>query len=175
MLTNTELTELNKQRKIHQIAFLVYDAEETMQKWVDLLDIGPWLVLVMSDETCTDVIENGQASDRKFKFICAATMVGETQIELIQPCYGVEVYENWMNKHGEGLHHIKEYIPNEKLDAAVKNYEEKGMPLIRGGHYLEDIHLYIDSMDKLGFQLEIGNCADISLTEDMYYIFPRER
>ena len=74
MLTNTELTELNKQRKIHQIAFLVYDAEETMQKWVDLLDIGPWLVLVMSDETCTDVIENGQASDRKFKFICAATM-----------------------------------------------------------------------------------------------------
>ena len=51
MLTNTELTELNKQRKIHQIAFLVYDAEETMQKGVDLLDIGPWLVLVMSDET----------------------------------------------------------------------------------------------------------------------------
>ena len=71
-------------------------------------------------------------------------------------------------------HYIKS-IPNEKLDAAVKNYEEKGMPLIRGGHYLEDIHLYIDSMDKLGFQLEIGNCADISLTEDMYYIFPRER
>jgi len=175
MKTNAELAELNARRKIGQIAFLVHDVEKAMKKWVDLLNIGPWNVLVMDHNICTNVIENGQPSDKEFKFICAVTMVGDIQIELIEPCYGVELYENWLKENGEGLHHFKEYIPNERIAETVKEYAEKGMPVIRGGHYLEDIHLYIDSLSQLGFQLELGNCAECSITEDMYYVFPREK
>jgi len=176
-MTNAQMAELNKNRKIHQIAFLVRDAEATMQKWVDNLGIGPWTVLVMDNSTCTNVIdglENDRPFDKPFKFICAVTNVGDNQIEIIQPCYGVEIYEKWLEEHGDGLHHIKELVPNERLAETVKNYEEKGMPLTRGGHYYEDIHLYLDSIDTLGFQYEIGNCADCTIPEDKMYIFPRE-
>jgi hypothetical protein len=173
-MTNAELTEFNKNRKIRQIAFLVYDVEKAMRKFVDLLDIGPWTVLVMDDIICTGVIEKGQPSSEPFKFYCAVTMIGETQIELIQPCYGVAAYTEWMEKHGEGLHHIKEQVSDETIEDAVKKYEAKGMKITRAGHYLEDDHRYLDSLGTLGFQYEIGNCADCSITEDMYYIFPRE-
>ena len=173
-MTNAGLTELNKQREIHQIAFLVYDVEKSMRKFVDLLDIGPWTVLTMDEKTCTGVIENGKPSNEPFKFYCAVTMIGKIQIELIQPCYGVKAYEKWLENHGEGLHHIKEYIPDELIETVVKKYEAKGMPVTRAAHYLEDDHRYIESINMLGFQYEIGNCAKCSITEDMYYIFPRE-
>ena len=44
-MTNNELKELNSKRRIYQIAFLVYDVEKTMQKWIDLMHVEPWIVV----------------------------------------------------------------------------------------------------------------------------------
>ena len=173
-MTNLELKELNSKRRIYQIAFLVYDVEKSMQKWVDLLKIGPWLVVEMNEKNCKNVIENGSPSTEPFKFYSACAMVGEIQIELIQPVFGVSVYEEFMEKHGEGLHHIKEYIPDDQLDETIKNYGEKNLNIIRQGHFVEDIHIYLNTMNELGFQLELGNCPKVTLTEDMFYMYPPE-
>ena len=173
-MTNAELTELNSKRRIHQLGFLVYDIEKSMDKWINLFNVGPWTVLELNSENCRNCIENGEPSNKEFKFACAVTKFGDIQIELIQPFYGVSIYEEYMKKHGESMHHFKEYIPDEKIDDAVKEYTDKGLRVIRQGHYLADIHVYIDTLDDLGFQLELGNCPDLELTEDMYYIYPCE-
>ena len=173
-MTNNELKELNSKRKIYQIAFLVYDVEKSMQKWVDLMKVGPWLVVEMNEKNCKNVIENGKPSTEPFKFYSACTMMGDIQIELIQPVYGVSLYEEYMKKHGESLHHIKEYIPDDRLDEETKEYVAKGINVIRQGHFVEDIHIYLDTLGELGFQLELGNCPKVTLTEDMFYMYPHE-
>ena len=43
-MTNKELEEFNKHRKIWQICAVTNDLERTMQQWVDKLKIGPWKV-----------------------------------------------------------------------------------------------------------------------------------
>ena len=173
-MTNAELMDFNSKRRIYQIGFLVYDIEKSMQKWVDLFNVGPWTVIELNDQNCRNCIENGEPSTAPFRFIVAVAMFGEVQIELMQPIYGISIYEEYMKKHGESMHHMKEYIPDEKMDDAVKSYEEKGLRVIRQGHFIEDIHIYIDTLNDLGFQLELGNCPEITMSDDMFYIFPRE-
>ena len=173
-MTNAELMELNSKRRIFQIGFLVYDIEKSIKKWVDLFNVGPWTVIELNDKNCRNCIEGGQPSTEPFRFIVAVAMFGEVQIELMQPIYGVSIYEEYMKKHGESMHHMKEYIPDDKIDEAVKEYADKGLGVTRQGHFLEDIHIYIDTINELGFQLELGNCPDLEMTDDMFYIYPRE-
>jgi len=45
-MTNDELRELNKKRRIHQIAWVTPDLEKSMKAWVDNLQVGPWTVLI---------------------------------------------------------------------------------------------------------------------------------
>ncbi|MDD3155425.1 MAG: VOC family protein, partial [Victivallaceae bacterium] len=114
--TFDELVQINKKRKFYQIAFLVEDLEGTMKNWVELLHIGPWLIIEMNQNNCTDVIEQGKKSHAPFQFFCATAMVGEMQIELIKPVFGVEAYDRWMKLHGPGPHHIKECVPDGLID-----------------------------------------------------------
>ena len=173
-MTNAELAELNSKRRIFQIGFLVYDVEKAMQKWVDLFNVGPWTVAELNDRNCRGCIENGEPSTEPFRFICACAMIGDIQIELIQPICGVSIYEEYMEKHGESMHHMKEFIQDDKIEGTVQEFAGKGLKVTRQGRFLEDIHIYIDTLKDLGFQLELGNCANVSVTEDMYYVYPRE-
>lgn len=49
-MTNKELEEFNKHRKIWQICAVTNDLERTMQQWVDKLKIGPWKVRSFNSE-----------------------------------------------------------------------------------------------------------------------------
>jgi hypothetical protein len=50
-MTNDELRELNKKRRIHQIAWVTRDLEKSMKAWVDNLKVGPWTVLTFTEKT----------------------------------------------------------------------------------------------------------------------------
>ena len=45
------------------------------------------------------------AADR-YTMIGAETHVGPIVVELIQPVQGPSIYQEWLDAHGEGLHHI---------------------------------------------------------------------
>lgn len=172
-LSFEELMELNRHRRFYQIAFLVEDLEGTMKKWVEMLRIGPWLIIEMNEKNCTRVIERGKPSTAPFRFFCATAMVGEIQIELIKPVFGVEAYERWLKKHGPGPHHIKEMVPDDRIDRVAEEFAERGMPITRAGHFFEDDHRYPETMEQLGFQYELGNCVPVtSLTEEMIRWYP---
>jgi methylmalonyl-CoA/ethylmalonyl-CoA epimerase len=175
-MTNDELRERNKNRTIAQIGFLVYDLEEAMQKWIDYLSIGPWKVLTLDENNTKEVIEKGRSSKAPFKFRVATAMVGETQIELIQPCYGVAMYEDWMKKHGEGFSHMKECVSEDDANRMTSEYAEKGVAVTRAGDLFGVWHKYFDLLDSVGFVYEIGNRGGAALPEDLchMYTYPKE-
>ena len=173
-MTNAELLEFNSKRKIFQIGFLVSDLEKSMKNWVEMFNVGPWTVMEFNDQNCSNVIEKGQPSTEPFKFVIALAMFGDIQLELMQPIYGIAIYDEYIKKCGDNMHHIKEYIPTEKIDGVVEEYEKKGLKVTRKGQFETDIHIYMDTLEEFGFQLELGNCPDIEVPDDMFYIYPRE-
>ncbi|MDD3155337.1 MAG: hypothetical protein PHS41_10750, partial [Victivallaceae bacterium] len=107
------------------------------------------------------------------QFFCATAMVGEMQIELIKPVFGVEAYDRWMKLHGPGPHHIKGCVPDGLIDKVAEEFAARGLPITRQGRFFEDDHRYPDTIEALGFQYELGNCVPVtSLTEEMVRWYP---
>lgn len=174
-MTNKELIEFNKNRKICQIAFVCKDIEETMKKWVELLNVGPWLVLTFENNTLENFRVDGELVTEPFKFIVGLANIGDTQIELVQQVYGPLAYEKHLNEKGEGLHHIKEQMSTEDIQATTQTMKNNGVGVAQTGLFGGvDIHCVFDSEKVLNFIYEVGNNPEFDLPEDMYYIYPRE-
>lgn len=173
-MTNEELRALNKQRHIQQIAFLTRDLEKSMQTWIDVLRIGPWRVFRFNDKTVKNLKVGGQLVEGAFEFRIAITHVGDMEIELIQPVHGPMIYQDYLDRRGEGLHHIKEKLPDHKLSDVVAGYEKAGVAVTQTGQFVADFHFYLDTEPRLDFVYELGNCPYQDVPPDMVSVYPPE-
>jgi methylmalonyl-CoA/ethylmalonyl-CoA epimerase len=173
-MTNDDLRELNKKRKIHQIAWVTRDLEKSMKAWVDNLKVGPWTVLTFTEKTLKYLEVDGKRVTEPFKFLIGISWIGEIQVELIQPVYGPMIYEAFIQKHGEGLHHFKERISLDDIDEVLKEYKEKGIEVTQTGQFKEDFHYYLNTEPKLDFVLELGNCPLLNLPKNEFPTYPPE-
>ena len=173
-MTNEELRTLNKTRRIQQIAWLSRDLEKSMQQWIDVLTIGPWRVFRFTDKTVKNLKVGGKLVEEPFEFRIAITHVGDMEIELIQPVRGPMIYQEYLDRRGEGLHHIKEKLPEDKLPTAVADYEKRGFAVTQTGQFVADFHFYLDTEPRLDFIYELGNCPYQDLPPDMVSTYPPE-
>lgn len=173
-MTNEELRELNSRRKIYQVAFVTRDLERSMKAWVDHLGIGPWTVLTFTEETVRDFAVDEQPVTGPFEFLIGISWVGEMQIELIQPVHGTTSYYRHLETKGEGLHHIKEQISDERLPEVVADYRRRGIGVMQTGRFDVDVHYNLDTESKVDFVLELGNCPLLELPAEMVSVYPPE-
>lgn len=175
-MTNAELIEYNRNRKICQICICTKrDVEEVMDEWIYKLKVGPWKVISISDENVIDPRVGDEKLEGKFKYICALATYGNVQIEIMQPVFGYFPAQNYLDRRGEGLQHFKEqFSTDEEMQARVKELETIGYKKMFNGGLHEDRFCLFDTEDSLGFTLELGNFANITLDKSEYYIYPRE-
>ena len=173
-MTNEELRQLNKARKIYQIAFVTRDLEKSMQAWIDNLGIGPWNVLTFTEKSVKNLKVGGKLVTEPFKFLIGISWIGDMQLEIIQPVYGPTIYEDFLKRKGEGLHHIKEQIGDDKLGTVVADYQKKGIGVTQTGQFETDFHFYLDTEPKTDFIYELGNCPMLELRPDQFHVYPRE-
>jgi hypothetical protein len=85
---------------LHHTCFLVRDLEGTAQRLADAFDIGPWNIwtIVPAESTM-----HGEESP--FSFRVALATVGGGTYELVTPHTGRSVFDEHLEKHGEGFHH----------------------------------------------------------------------
>jgi catechol 2,3-dioxygenase-like lactoylglutathione lyase family enzyme len=172
IVTNDELREVNRTRKIHQIGFVTRDLERSLKAWVENLGVGPWKIWEFTEETEREFEVDGQPVTDAFKFRVATSWVGDTQIELIEPVYGNLAYWRHLQTKGEGLHHFKERISDEQMPKVLADYRAKGIPVMQGGRFDRDTHYNLDSEAKLDFVVELGNCQAPNLSADMFSSYP---
>ncbi|MGA3083835.1 MAG: VOC family protein [Thermodesulfobacteriota bacterium] len=106
-------------KSVDQISYAVQDIDAVIEKWSALYGMGPWTF-----------IENGgtDAKGRPWKIRMAFTYVGPVQIELVQCTEGRIFQSKFLDKWGEGLHHLGFYVDNVDLEA--KKLIEKGAKLL---------------------------------------------
>jgi methylmalonyl-CoA/ethylmalonyl-CoA epimerase len=148
--------------------------EKSMKAWVENLKIGPWTVLTFTNQSLKYLKVGDKTVTEPFKFLIGISWIGDMQLELIEPVYGPTIYEAFIQKHGEGLHHIKERIADDAMEGVVQGYRDQGIGVTQTGQFETDFHYYLDTEPKLDFIYELGNCPILKLTPDKYWTYPVE-
>lgn len=172
MMTADELREHNKNRKIFQIAWVTRDLEKSMDAWIEHLKVGPWRVYRFTDQSVKNLHVGGKRVEEPFEFRIAISWIGDMEVELIQPVKGPMIYEEFIQRRGEGLHHIKEQIADADMADVVADYEARGIPVTQTGQFFKDFHFYLDTESKVDFVYELGNCPIQELPADAFTVYP---
>jgi len=161
-----ELAEYNRNRRIFQVGIVVPDLEASLEAWTDLYKVGPWTIYEHSDEYLSDIGRRDEICAEKFKFRCALAMVGDLQIELIQPVYGMPVYQEFIRRTGGGVHHLKEKLDGAALEERLSELGRRGCATVFSGNFYGSIFAYADTAAALGTLIELGNCSKAELPPD---------
>jgi methylmalonyl-CoA/ethylmalonyl-CoA epimerase len=137
---------------VTQIGIIVKDIEKSLDAYVDVLclDQRPGVVITDGlDKAHTKY--RGQPSEAVAKL--AFIHMGQVDIELIEPVGGPSTWKEFLDTHGEGVHHIAFVITG--TDQVVAYLEGKGIPLVQRGDYTGGMYHYMDAAPKLGVMLEL--------------------
>ena len=99
------------------IGIVVKDCEATAERWSSLLGIGPWQIAVVPGGN----LKIGHAALGPIRFQLLESL--EENIAEDDPP-ARRLWLDFLNAHGEGLHHIAAYVDD--VDAAAKELEAEG-------------------------------------------------
>jgi len=118
---------------LYHVCAVVEDVEETTKFLTSMWGIGPW-------QDSEHLLRREQMIvSEPGKIRLAGAWLGPTLLELIQPLEGKTIWANYLETHGEGLHHIAFSVTN--WDELASNLEAKGGRMVmcivaeRGRHY----------------------------------------
>src|ERR1700687_1549625 len=138
---------------VGQIGILVRDLEAAVRRSSALLRNGPWRIYTYSSAILTEQVYRGRPSQFAVRI---ALNSQDPQVEFLQPLQGPSIYHEWLDTHGEGLHHLAFW--GESLDASMASLVEwssdvtqygKGMGTAGDGGFA-----YYDTVSVLGVVLE---------------------
>jgi methylmalonyl-CoA/ethylmalonyl-CoA epimerase len=146
-----------KERKIIQVGIVVNDMDKALKNYTEIFGAGPWDIYEFGPPEMREPMYRGKSSE--WSALLALTWVGDRHVELIKPIKGPNVYFDFLEKHGEGIHHIKEWVDD--CQKTIEEYRKKGIEVLQSGKYDEDEFYYLDTEPTLGILLEIGNNGNI--------------
>ena len=116
-----------------QVGFIVKDIEETKKKWAAVLGTEVPPTQPCGDYAVTQTVFEGQPAPEANALLAFFDVRPGLQIELIQPNEAPSTWRNFLNEHGEGMHHLAFQVKDSK--AQVRAAEESGLRLVQHGVY----------------------------------------
>jgi methylmalonyl-CoA epimerase len=138
-------------RSITQVAVVVKDIDQARNAWARVLGMKVPDVSVAESHFSRPTLYKGNPSDAKAKLAFFA--MDNLQIELIQPLGGNSTWQEFLDKNGEGIHHIAFAVKN--INGVEKQFELQGMPTVQLGGWDGGAYSYIDASKELGCVLEL--------------------
>jgi catechol 2,3-dioxygenase-like lactoylglutathione lyase family enzyme len=116
---------------ISQIGIVVRDMQKAVEYYQGVFGLGPWTVY---DSTPDKYWFKGKPSHMKLRQ--GKAMLGGIELELVQPLEGESPFHEFLQEHGEGLHHLA--FNTEDYDGMVRQFEAAGFrPLLQAEAYVE--------------------------------------
>jgi hypothetical protein len=175
VLTYEELLDLNSKRRICQIGILTANMEDTLQKMVEIHHIGPWVVCDIDETHAADSIQVPEYCEKHFKMRIGICNLGNTQLEVIQPFYGLPVYQKQLDAGVGMIHHLKEGFNDETMPLELEKYAASGERTVFAANLFNSRFAYLESVKDIGFFFELGNSREANLPDDFdrwYYPEP---
>jgi methylmalonyl-CoA/ethylmalonyl-CoA epimerase len=136
---------------ICQVGVIVRDVEKSARAYADLFGVPTpkWSLTDPLDVAQTRY--RGEPTEARAKL--AFFQMGSISLELIEPVGGPSTWQEFLDAHGQGIHHIAFQIQG--MRGQVEMLEQKGMPLVQRGEYTGGRYAYIDGISQLGVILEL--------------------
>lgn len=155
---------------VRQVALVVRDIDKALEEYVNRLGIGPWWVRLYAPPQLTDMRIRGEEIPYSMKLAIAYT--GRTMWELIQPVDGPSIYKEFLEAHGEGLHHLLVRHKHLDFDQAIATFTERGCPPLMEGRMGDSRFAYLQTEGPLKTVLEIVQRAPGYVRPDPDYWYP---
>ena len=140
--------------KLVQIGIVVGDVEKYAKRYAEFFGVEePEIIWSEAEETAKTLYHGkgtkGRVKQAFFEFdnIC---------IELLEPVGGPSTWQEFLERHGEGVHHIAFEVKG--MDGHIAEMEERGAGLIQQGRWTGGSggrYAYFESEGQLGVILEL--------------------
>jgi len=115
---------------VDQIGIVVRDLRSMVATLGQLLGIKDFRVMEWPIEGI-DPQATYHGKPGNFRLLLAFATIGKTQIEIVQPLEGQNIYSDFLEEHGPGLHHFRLTVPD--FEERVENLEANGIKKIASG------------------------------------------
>ena len=137
-----------------QVGFIVHDCEAYSQRWTTLFELPPARVVEWPLREGMTAVLRGLPIDLRMKIAFIETP--NAQLEFIQPLEPNNIYAEFLDQHGEGIHHILFDVPDPEAAAARMGVDvlQSGDTVKPGGRWY-----FLDTLAMFGFPLELRRRA----------------
>ncbi len=148
----TEQKGVLESHNIMQVALVVRDIEKTSQAFAQVfgVDVPAWRATAPLEQAHTNYRGEPTEATAKLAFFDIGNGV---QLELIEPDGKPSIWQEYLDQHGEGVHHIAFHVKD--MDRQVTLFEANGMPAVQRGDFTGGCYSYIDSTPQLKVLLEL--------------------
>jgi len=134
-----------------QIGILVHDVDKVSQSYAKFLGVEPPVPFWTDGHDKSEALHNEKPTNARAKL--AFFDLGSLQLELIQPDHEPSTWREYLDAHGEGVHHIAFEVQGMK--EKIMLMERNGMPLMQKGEYEGGRYAYMDSYEPLKVTMEL--------------------
>lgn len=134
-----------------QVGIIVRDIERTARAYAGLFGMEMPAVSLTGTVEEAHTRYRGESTTARAKL--AFFQMGGITLELIEPVGGPSTWQEFLDTHGEGAHHIALHFPG--MDEAIDLLAAKGIPAVQRGDYPGGRYAYLDSAPQLAVLLEL--------------------
>ena len=138
-------------KAICQIGIVVRDIERTAKIYADLFGMDMPNIITTDPEEIAHTRFRGAPTQARARL--AFLKMGDISLELIEPVGGPSTWKEFLDEHGEGVHHIAFRIKG--MERVLTFLEGKGISAIQRGDYTGGRYAYVDSAPSLAVIIEL--------------------
>ena len=145
---------------VDQIGIVVRNLQEMAENLYQLLGIGPFRTLEWPIAGI-DPESTYYGEPEEYRLLLGFARQGATQIELIEPLDGQNIWSDFLNNHGPGIHHFGLVVSN--FDEKIRQLKKAGFKIIASGTgaHVGSKWAYFDTSDLLnGIVIELRTRLD---------------
>jgi methylmalonyl-CoA/ethylmalonyl-CoA epimerase len=127
------MTEMNSNSvgpSVDQIGIVVRDLRSMVANLSKIFEIKDFRIMEWPIEGI-DPHATYHGEPGNYRLLLAFVTIGNTQLEIVQPLEGQNIYTDFLDEHGPGLHHIRLTIPD--FDEKVAFLEASGIKNLASG------------------------------------------
>jgi catechol 2,3-dioxygenase-like lactoylglutathione lyase family enzyme len=140
---------------VAQVGFIVKDVEATKAKWAEFLGVEAPPTVDCGNYETTQTIYKGKPAPKANCLMAFFDVGPSMQLELIQPNEEPSTWRDYLESHGEGVHHLAFQVKG--TDAVVKSCEGFGLTLVQQATYGDGSgkYSYLEAQDQLKCLVEL--------------------
>jgi methylmalonyl-CoA/ethylmalonyl-CoA epimerase len=142
-------------KTIFQVCVIVDDVERYAKKYSEIFGVEiPKEYHITAGHDETEATYKGTPTEAKAKIV--SWQFGRVQFELLQPLGGPSTWQDFLDEHGVGVHHIAFKV--EGSDQVAASFGDLGFQVTQQGKFTglpRGMYTYLDTESALGTTVEL--------------------